>query len=116
MAVLDLILGPILLGSFLNVLLCGILIAQVTWYFVVHKYDQTWIKLMVAWLLLLDILNSIFDGGFVYRYTITLFGDFGALGHSHWFFHVGELQDPRLHGGALTNSGLLGRSAAPFMT
>ncbi|KAG9100385.1 hypothetical protein FS749_015468 [Ceratobasidium sp. UAMH 11750] len=88
MAALDLILGPILLGSFLNVLLCGILIAQVTWYFVVHKYDQTWIKLMVAWLLLLDILNSIFDGGFVYRYTITLFGDFGALGHSHWFFHV----------------------------
>jgi hypothetical protein len=28
----------------------------------------------VAWLLLLDTLNTVFDIGFVFRYTITLFG------------------------------------------
>jgi hypothetical protein len=31
----------------------------------------------VAWLLLLDTLNTVFDIGFVYRYTITLFGKAG---------------------------------------
>ena len=55
--------------------------------------------------MLLDTLNTIFDVGFIYRYTISLFGmfrllitqicegwtdvmggvgDFEAMGHSHW--------------------------------
>ncbi|QRV77481.1 RNA recognition motif protein [Ceratobasidium sp. AG-Ba] len=74
MGILDLSLGPILLGAFLNVLLYGVLLTQVILYFIVHTKDKTWIKSMVLWLLLLDTLNSIFDVGFVYRYTIDLFG------------------------------------------
>ncbi|KAG8686574.1 hypothetical protein FRC08_012437, partial [Ceratobasidium sp. 394] len=88
MAGVDLILGPIVIGTFLNVLLWGILIAQVIRYFIVHKRDKTWIKLMVVWVLLLETVNSAFAIGFVYRYTVTLFGDLDALGHSHWFFHI----------------------------
>ncbi|KAG8683471.1 hypothetical protein FRC08_014263, partial [Ceratobasidium sp. 394] len=89
MAVLDLILGPILLGTFLNIFLYGVLITQVTWYYVAHKQDKTWLKFMVGWLLLLDTLNSVFGVGVGYRYTITLFGDFAALRHSHWFLNTG---------------------------
>ncbi|QRV92307.1 hypothetical protein RhiJN_20325 [Ceratobasidium sp. AG-Ba] len=84
-------LGPILLGAFLNVLLYGVLLTQVILYFVVHKKDKTWIKLMVLWLLVLETLNSIFDVGFVYRYMIDLFGNFEAIQHSHWFFHIEPL-------------------------
>ncbi|QRW20095.1 transmembrane protein [Rhizoctonia solani] len=81
-------LGAILIGTFLNVWLYGILVTQVTLYYSVYKRDATWIKLLVAWIMLLDTLNSIFDMGFVYRYSITLFGDFPAQLHSHWFFHM----------------------------
>ncbi|CAE6465367.1 unnamed protein product [Rhizoctonia solani] len=81
-------LGAILIGTFLNVWLYGILVTQVTLYYSVYKRDATWIKLLVAWIMLLDTLNSIFDMGFVYRYTITLFGNFPAQVHSHWFFHM----------------------------
>ncbi|KAG8707031.1 hypothetical protein FRC08_000736 [Ceratobasidium sp. 394] len=88
MAGVNLTLGPILIGSFLNIMLWGVLIAQVIRYSIVHKRDKTWIKLMVAWLFLLDTLNSVFNIGFVYRYTVTFFGDFGALEHSHWLFHI----------------------------
>ncbi|QRW06408.1 hypothetical protein RhiLY_05407 [Ceratobasidium sp. AG-Ba] len=91
MGILDLSLGPILLGTFLNVLLYGVLLTQVILYSVVHTKDKTCIKSMVLWLLLLDTLNSVFDVAFVYRYTIDLFGNFEAIQHSHWFFHIEPL-------------------------
>ncbi|CAE7202497.1 unnamed protein product [Rhizoctonia solani] len=84
MAILDTSLGAILIGTFLNVWLYGILVTQVTLYYSVYKNDATWVKLLVAWMMLLDTLNTIFDMGFVYRYTITLFGNLPAQLHSHW--------------------------------
>ncbi|CAE6519108.1 unnamed protein product, partial [Rhizoctonia solani] len=84
-------LGAILVGTFLNVWLYGILVTQVTLYYTVYKKDATWVKLLVAWLMLLDTLNTVFDVGFVYRYAITLFGNFPAQLHSHWFFHLAPL-------------------------
>lgn len=84
-------LGAIVMGTFLNVCLYGIMLVQTSNYFSTHKQDQLWVKLMVGWLLILDTLNTVFDVGFVYRYTITLFGDFSALAHSHWFFHLSPL-------------------------
>ncbi|KDN41710.1 hypothetical protein RSAG8_07241, partial [Rhizoctonia solani AG-8 WAC10335] len=91
MAILDTSLGAILIGTFLNVWLYGILVTQVTMYYSVYKSDATWVKLLVAWLMLLDTLNTIFDMGFVYRYSITLFGNFPAQLHSHWLFHLAPL-------------------------
>ncbi|CEL62687.1 hypothetical protein RSOLAG1IB_05043 [Rhizoctonia solani AG-1 IB] len=98
MAVLDTSLGAILIGTFLNVWLYGILVTQVTLYYSVYKRDATWIKLMVAWVMLLETLNSIFDMGFVYRYSITLFGNFPAQMHSHWFFHMAPLMTVTIAG------------------
>ncbi|CAE6438515.1 unnamed protein product [Rhizoctonia solani] len=91
MAILDTSLGAILIGTSLNIWLYGILVTQVTLYYSVYKRDATWVKLLVAWLMVLDTLNTIFDMGFVYRYSITLFGNFPAQLHSHWFFHLAPL-------------------------
>ncbi|KAJ1303218.1 hypothetical protein OPQ81_011417 [Rhizoctonia solani] len=88
---MQLSLGAVLIGTFLNVWLYGILVTQVTLYYSVYKHDATWVKLLVAWIMLLDTLNAIFDMGFVYRYGITLFGNFPAQLHSHWFFHLAPL-------------------------
>lgn len=88
MGVLDLSLGPILLGTVLNVWLYGIMVTQTAMYYVTFKRDHKWIKMLVAWLFLIDTLNTAFDIGLVWRYTITLFGDMGEITHSHWLFNV----------------------------
>ncbi|KAF8607052.1 hypothetical protein BDV93DRAFT_414462, partial [Ceratobasidium sp. AG-I] len=66
--------GSILLGTMLNVWLYGILVTQVAMYYTTYKNDHTWLKMLVAWLMFLDTLNTVFDVGFIYRYTISLFG------------------------------------------
>ncbi|QRV92319.1 transmembrane protein [Ceratobasidium sp. AG-Ba] len=88
MALFDLSLGPILLGTVLNVWLYGIMVMQTVQYYANFKADQTWVKCMVAWLFVLDTLNSVFDIGLLWRYTITLFGDLKEIVHSHWLFNV----------------------------
>jgi len=84
----DLSLGPILLGTVLNVWLYGIMVTQTTMYYVTFKRDHRWIKILVAWLFLIDTLNTAFDIGLVWRYTITLFGKTEDIAHSHWLFNV----------------------------
>ncbi|KAG9091160.1 hypothetical protein FS749_016748 [Ceratobasidium sp. UAMH 11750] len=71
-----------------NVWLYGIMVTQTTWYYVTYKTDRTWIKWMVAWLFVIDTLNTIFDIGLIWRYTITLFGNVEEILHSHWLFNV----------------------------
>ncbi|KAG8706358.1 hypothetical protein FRC08_001116 [Ceratobasidium sp. 394] len=88
MAVFDLSLGPLLLGTMLNVWLYGIMVTQTAWYYVTYKTDRTWIKWIVAWLFVIDTLNTIFDIGLIWRYTITLFGNVEEIAHSHWLFNV----------------------------
>ncbi|KAB5590473.1 hypothetical protein CTheo_6087 [Ceratobasidium theobromae] len=47
--------------------------------------------LKVTYLFTIDTLNSAFDIGMVWRYSITLFGDMEGLTHSHWFLNVEPL-------------------------
>ncbi|KAG8769324.1 hypothetical protein FRC12_005031 [Ceratobasidium sp. 428] len=84
MGALDLSLGPILLGTMLNVWLYGIMVTQTTVYYVSFKKDHKWIKLLVAYLFVIDTLNTIFDIGLVWRYTITFFGNLEEIIHSSW--------------------------------
>ncbi|CCO30648.1 hypothetical protein BN14_04678 [Rhizoctonia solani AG-1 IB] len=51
-------LGAILIGTFLNVWLYGILVTQVTLYYSVYKRDATWIKLMASPLCVIAVLLS----------------------------------------------------------
>ncbi|CAE6432853.1 unnamed protein product [Rhizoctonia solani] len=78
MAPMDLSLGPILLGTIVNVWLYGIMVTQTTMYYVAFPRDHRWIKMLVAYMFFVDTLNTIFDVGLVWKYTITLFG----WGHS----------------------------------
>ncbi|KAG8701217.1 hypothetical protein FRC08_004214 [Ceratobasidium sp. 394] len=50
--------------------------------------DRKWIKWMVAWLFVIDTVNTIFDIGLVWRYTITFFGNLEEITHSHWLLNV----------------------------
>lgn len=88
MAVMDITLGPILLGTVFNIWLYGIMVTQTTMYFVAFPRDHKWIKFMVAWLFAIDTLNSLFDIGFLWRYTITFFGDLQGITTSHWLFNI----------------------------
>ncbi|KAB5592808.1 hypothetical protein CTheo_3728 [Ceratobasidium theobromae] len=47
--------------------------------------------MQVAYLFMMDTLNSACDIGLVWRYTITLFGDLPGLTHSHWLLNVEPL-------------------------
>ncbi|CAE6432876.1 unnamed protein product [Rhizoctonia solani] len=80
----ELTLGPMLLGTVIDAWLYGVLAIQAMIYYTSFPKDAKWIKTMVAWLLILESLNSAFNTGLVWRYTIILFGDLEGLRHSHW--------------------------------
>ncbi|CAE6426889.1 unnamed protein product [Rhizoctonia solani] len=88
MAAMDLLLGPILLGTIVNILLYGIMITQTSIYYAAFPRDHRWIKILVAYMFIVDTLNSIFDIGLVWKYTITLFGDHQGILVSSWWFNV----------------------------
>ncbi|KAK0458975.1 uncharacterized protein EV420DRAFT_343673 [Desarmillaria tabescens] len=79
MGVFDLILGPILMGTQMNVLLMGIMIVQCYVYFERYKGDKPWIKATVWLLLLLDLLSSSFAMAMTYNYLVTNFGNIPAI-------------------------------------
>ncbi|KAK0221878.1 hypothetical protein IW262DRAFT_1551701 [Armillaria fumosa] len=108
--------GPMLIGFVFNVLLYGIMIAQVYLYYVTYKKDKTWMKAYashhpsVAVLFFADSLNTIFDFVYMYRSLIVHFGklitmwftntanrslgDVAFLGSADWVFGT----DPALTG------------------
>ncbi|CAE6426753.1 unnamed protein product [Rhizoctonia solani] len=88
MAAMDLLLGPILLGTIVNIWLYGIMTIQTTMYYVAFPRDHRWIKILVAYMFTVDTLNSIFNIGLVWKYTITLFGDYERIQTSSWWFNV----------------------------
>ncbi|KAF8324562.1 uncharacterized protein EI90DRAFT_2325060 [Cantharellus anzutake] len=89
MGAVDLLLGPMLLGLTLNGLLMGSLFIQYFNYFTVSaKRDPAWLKYTVAFLMIADIVNFVFDFTFVWQYTITHFGDFEYIQRSTWVFNT----------------------------
>ncbi|PBK74813.1 hypothetical protein ARMSODRAFT_1013799 [Armillaria solidipes] len=102
--------GPMLIGFVFNVLLYGIMIAQVYLYYVTYKKDKTWMKAYVAVLFFADSLNTVFDFVYMYRSLIVHFGklitkwftntanrsigDVAFLGKADWVFAT----DPALTG------------------
>ncbi|PBK97733.1 hypothetical protein ARMGADRAFT_1076192 [Armillaria gallica] len=102
--------GPMLIGFVFNVLLYGIMIAQIYLYYVTYKKDKTWMKAYVAVLFFADTLNTVFDFVYMYRSLIVHFGklitkwftntanrssgDVAFLGNADWVFAT----DPALTG------------------
>ncbi|CAE7222444.1 unnamed protein product [Rhizoctonia solani] len=88
MGAMDLSLGPILLGTIVNIWLYGIMVTQTAMYYVAFPRDHRWIKILVAYMFIVDTFNSVFDIGLVWKYTITLFGDHEGIRASSWWFNV----------------------------
>ncbi|KAH7926935.1 hypothetical protein BV22DRAFT_1194027 [Leucogyrophana mollusca] len=83
MGAFDLILGPILMGSMMNVLLLGIMIMQCYVYFERYKSDKLWVRCVVWLLLVLDCLSSSFAMAMTYNYLVTNFANVEAIAYTN---------------------------------
>ncbi|TFY71416.1 hypothetical protein EVG20_g1574 [Dentipellis fragilis] len=72
-------LGPILMGTMMNVLLLGVMIVQCFVYFERYKRDRLMIKSIVGLLLFLDGLSSAFAMAMTYNYLVTNFANPPAI-------------------------------------
>lgn len=77
-------LGPGLMGVLINVFLFGIMVAQSFIYYSRYPNDRTWMKLLVATLLVLDAANAAFDVWWVYDALVTKFADLDSLNYTTW--------------------------------
>ncbi|KAJ7779840.1 hypothetical protein B0H16DRAFT_726852 [Mycena metata] len=71
--------GPMLLGVFLNTLLFGVMLVQVSLYFQRYKNDRPWFKYLVLYLVVAEGVNWICDVGLIYEPLILRFGSPLAL-------------------------------------
>ncbi|KAF8326084.1 uncharacterized protein EI90DRAFT_1995185 [Cantharellus anzutake] len=78
--------GPMLIGTWLNVWLLGAMLMQMQTYFRNSKEDAHWIKGMVAFLFVCGVTNSVMDVIFTYNYGIRQFGNTIAIQTSTWVF------------------------------
>jgi len=79
MGAFDLILGPILMGTIINIFLMGVMLVQCYVYFTRFKTDRWWMRPLVWFLLFLDTLSSCFDILMTYAYVVTNFGNIPAI-------------------------------------
>lgn len=70
----DLTLGPMLIGTFMNMILYGILIVQTLFYIQTYKKDTTWIKYLVIYLFIAETINTGCDIAMMYQPLILEFG------------------------------------------
>ncbi|TFK50241.1 hypothetical protein OE88DRAFT_1661898 [Heliocybe sulcata] len=91
MAVMDLVLGPTLIGVLFNTFLFGCVCTQIYMYLITFKTDSVRIRMLVWWLLGMDTLNTGFECAVAYGYTITDFGDFVAASNGNWRAGTGPI-------------------------
>ncbi|KAJ3743535.1 hypothetical protein DFH05DRAFT_1618737 [Lentinula detonsa] len=70
----ELMFGPMLIGVFFNMILFGVLLNQMHFYFQTYKSDALWIKCLVAYLFVVETANTVFDMIIIYQPLITQFG------------------------------------------
>ncbi|KZP05245.1 hypothetical protein FIBSPDRAFT_877751 [Athelia psychrophila] len=92
--VAEIALGPMLIGTLLDILLYGIMIAQVHTYFATFPKDRKWFKCLVLFLLVADTSNVLFDVIYVYQSLVVHFGDAPYLMTANWVFAT----DPAMTG------------------
>ncbi|TFY73968.1 hypothetical protein EWM64_g10044 [Hericium alpestre] len=76
--------GPILAGTYLNILLYGVTVAQVYLYCKTFKKDRLWMRFYILTLFLADTLNTAFCMVLLYTSLINQFGDVVALQKANW--------------------------------
>ncbi|KAF8337540.1 uncharacterized protein EI90DRAFT_3152200 [Cantharellus anzutake] len=87
-SVINVIVGPLLIGSWLNIWLYGVMLIQTQIYYRHAQNDPAWIKYLVAFIFLADTLNSVFDTWFTYHYAVLEFGNPKTILVSNWVFNT----------------------------
>ncbi|KAF8317353.1 hypothetical protein DL93DRAFT_2165615 [Clavulina sp. PMI_390] len=80
------LIGPMIIGLVLNVWLYGMQLIQTETYFRSSTKDALWVKILVVYLTIADLVNCIFDIWFTYYYNVDMFGNKLALLKSTWYF------------------------------
>ncbi|KZV60115.1 hypothetical protein PENSPDRAFT_694559 [Peniophora sp. CONT] len=78
--------GPILAGLFFNLMLLGISITQTYFFFGANTKDKTWVKNLIIFLFIMDVMNSVFDMIYIYEVLINHNGDLLAMSKTTWSF------------------------------
>ncbi|KAI0656128.1 hypothetical protein C8Q70DRAFT_1056993 [Cubamyces menziesii] len=76
--------GALLLGTCFGMMLYGLTIHQVYRYVRLYPLDRSWIKCMVAAILVLETVHSILCIVAVYYHLVTHFFDTASLSAGHW--------------------------------
>ncbi|KAF8629364.1 hypothetical protein AX17_005660 [Amanita inopinata Kibby_2008] len=66
--------GPMLIGTFVNMILFGILIVQTYFYFTTYKKDVPWLKYLVLYLFIVETVNTGCDIAMMYQPLILEYG------------------------------------------
>jgi len=76
--------GPFLIGTWISTWLYGMMLIQAREYYRTATNDPRWIKYMVAFLLVAETLNSVFDIYIAYHFSVLEFGNAEGIFTSFW--------------------------------
>ncbi|CAE6448426.1 hypothetical protein ACGC1H_005536 [Rhizoctonia solani] len=82
-------LGPFLVATFVDTLFCGILLMQCGAYVTWGRNDPRFFKYMVAYVVLLNIMSTVFTWAWVYDLFVYNFGSYGlflSIKYLSWFY------------------------------
>ncbi|KAJ8689749.1 hypothetical protein PTI98_012619 [Pleurotus ostreatus] len=77
--------GSIFIGFVIKLILYGLIILQGYLYFATFKRDRGWMKFLIAFLLVADTVNIVFDTIYLYTALIKHFDDPGYLANANWW-------------------------------
>ncbi|KAJ8689748.1 hypothetical protein PTI98_012618 [Pleurotus ostreatus] len=86
--------GPIFIGFVIKTILYGLILLQAYLYYVTFKKDRLWLKLLIAFLVVADTVNIVFDVVYIYTALIIHFNDPAYLANANWLFAT----DPAING------------------
>ncbi|KAJ7641057.1 hypothetical protein FB45DRAFT_352267 [Roridomyces roridus] len=77
--------SPLFFGVILNVMLFGVFLVQVYTYFRLYKTDHPAIRYTIYYLIIMEVINTIFDVGLIYQPLVLLRDSPNALQQSPFF-------------------------------
>ncbi|KAF8305246.1 hypothetical protein DL93DRAFT_2172687 [Clavulina sp. PMI_390] len=78
--------GPLVIGSILNILFFGVLLIQTSNYYRQAKDDPRWLKTVVGVLIAIETFNSMFAAYIAYDYTVSNFGNIEHVTRTNFSF------------------------------
>ncbi|KAF8519875.1 hypothetical protein BU17DRAFT_89450 [Hysterangium stoloniferum] len=90
MASVELLFGPMLIGTYANAILYGIMLVQIFVYFQSYKNDATWIRRFIMYLLIVETINTGFDIAMMYQPLVLEYATPAATK----FFPLGLYAEP----------------------